>query len=63
MIIRAFLIFIVLDLIENIVHFNIGRNSSIDNFQFSLPSIRDFIKMIIVILIFGIVEGGFKLYD
>lgn len=62
-IIRAFIIFIALDLLENMVHYNIGRNSSLDTFQFSLPSIRDFIKILIVVLIFGIVEGGFKLYD
>jgi len=62
-IIKAFFIFIALDLLENIVHFNIGRNSSIDTFQFSLPTIRDFIKIIIVIIIFGLLEGGFKLYD
>ena len=50
----SFIVFIVLNLIENVIHYNIGKGL---NNKFVLPSSDDWIKIIITMIIFAILQG------
>jgi hypothetical protein len=52
----SFFIFIGLNIAENLIHYSIGRNSGI---QLSLPGMSDFIKIIIIMIIFALLQGWF----
>ena len=57
LIIISFFIFLFLNLIENYLHYNIGRNRENSFIKLSIPSQNDFIKIIIIMFIFGILQG------
>ena len=57
LIIISMLVFGVLNLIENLIHYSIGRSYNGEEFVFSLPSYGDFIKIIIVMIVFGLAQG------
>ena len=52
-------VFGILNLVENLIHYNIGRSYSEHNgkFVFYFPDIHEFIKIIGVMIIFGIAQG------
>jgi|LakMenEpi03Aug12_release.lakeMendotaPanAssembly.Ray.scaffolds.fasta_scaffold2079910_2 hypothetical protein len=56
LIIISMLIFSVLNILENIVHYNIGRSFK-QKFTLNMPSIKDFQQIIIVMLIFAFLQG------
>lgn len=49
-------VFIVLNIIENIVHYNIGRSFK-QKFTLNMPSKKDFQYIIIVMIIFAFLQG------
>lgn len=61
----SMLIFGILNLIENLIHYNIGR--SYENqygnqyndvgFVFYIPTLSDFVKILLVMFIFGLAQG------
>ena len=67
------IIFGILNIIENLIHWNIGANSdfskqfksetigyshsNISGFKFNFPTKSDFLKIIGVMIIFGITQG------
>lgn len=53
----SFLIYIFLNLIENFIHYNIGRHSNEKNIKLSPPTKLDWIKIIIVMIIFAFLQG------
>ncbi len=55
----SFLIFICLNITENIIHYNIGRHNDSDFTALSFPSKRDLILIIIIMFIFAILQGWF----
>ena len=66
----SFLVFIVLNAIENVLHYSIGRSSiqsdgetnknmSID---VTLPSGYDIVKFLVVMIIFAFLQGGLTYY-
>jgi len=55
----SFLIFIVLNVIENYVHYNIGRHTNSKNIELSMPTKNDWIKIIVVMIVFAFLQGGF----
>lgn len=64
LIIISMLVFGVLNLIENMIHYTIGRNSDNNYYSknnkkylFNFPSGEDFIKIIITMIIFGLAQG------
>jgi hypothetical protein len=57
LIIISMLVFGVLNIIENLIHYNIGRSYKDYNFTFHTPSQEDFIKIIIVMIIFALAQG------
>ncbi len=63
--ILSFLIFIVLNVIENVIHYNIGKNhdaTSDESIQFTNPSQRDWGRIILIMFIFAVLQGVFTSY-
>ena len=56
----SFFIFIGLNVTENFIHYNIGRhNEDDDTVHLSMPTKRDWMKIIIVMVVFAILQGWF----
>ena len=69
----SFLVFIILNVIENVIHYNIGkfhdRGSSGGNggggvagYHFTNPSSTDWVRIIVIMLVFAILQGLFTSY-
>ena len=59
-IIISMLVFIVLNIIENVIHFNMGKYSGTEmNLKkiFEVPNFTDFIEICIIIIIFAFAQG------
>ena len=52
----SFFVYIFVNLFENIFHYNIGRFSNKET-KFELPSKKDFIKIVVVMCIFALLQG------
>jgi hypothetical protein len=57
----SFCVFIFINLIENIIHYNIGKHHD-KNLKIDLPSKKDWIKIIITMIIFAILQGFLTYY-
>ena len=59
-------VFIVINTIENIIHFTIGRNVQSKNemkpLTFEMPTKYDIIKIVIVMIIFALLQGIMTCY-
>ena len=62
LVIISFIVFIILNVIENYIHYNIGRNRDVEGIKLSTPSFKDWIKIIITMIIFGILQGSLTAY-
>lgn len=62
--IASFIAFLILNLIENIIHYNIGRNRDVkDHFVvLSAPSERDWIKIIVIMIVFAFLQAGLTIF-
>jgi hypothetical protein len=62
----SFLVFIVLNVIENVIHYNIGKyhtNGKTDTgFHFTNPSQTDWVRIVVIMLIFAVLQGFFTTY-
>jgi len=71
----SFLVFIVLNVIENVIHYNIGKyhdnsetrpdnnkDNQVAGFYFSNPSETDWIRIVVIMIIFAILQGFFTSY-
>ena len=58
--ISAVIVFIILNIIENYIHYNIGRHHD-SQLEFVNPSSSDWMKIIITMIIFAILQGFFTL--
>lgn len=60
----SFLIFIILNIIENIIHYNIGKNHglSYNSIEVTSPSSLDWYRIIFIMIIFACLQGGFTTY-
>jgi hypothetical protein len=68
----SFLVFIVLNLIENVIHYNIGKyhegdhgngnDRSIAGFHFTNPSETDWVRIVVIMFIFAVLQGVFTSY-
>ncbi len=47
-----------MNLIENIVHYNIGKYTN-QNTQFDLPTRKDWVKIVAVMVAFAVIQGSF----
>lgn len=57
----SFIVFVILNIIENVVHYNIGKTSNME-FELSNPTIIDWKKIIITMIIFALLQGIFTMY-
>jgi hypothetical protein len=57
----SFIVFAVLNIIENVIHYNIGKTSNKD-FEFSNPTLIDWKKIIITMIIFALLQGFLTMY-
>ena len=57
----SFIVFTLLNIIENVVHYNIGKTSN-KEFQFTNPTIIDWKKIIFTMIIFALLQGIFTMY-
>lgn len=73
----SFLVFIVLNVIENVIHYNIGKyhdaatasgtdlrpkSESVAGFHFTNPSEADWIRIVVIMIIFAVLQGFFTSY-
>lgn len=55
--ISSFVVFIILNLFENMLHYSIGKESNKEKVSFQLPTKVDWIRIIIVMLVFAILQA------
>jgi hypothetical protein len=58
----SFIIFALLNIVENVIHYNIGKTSNKDGFEFTNPTITDWKKIIITMIIFALLQGFLTMY-
>lgn len=60
--IASFIAFVILNTFENVLHYNIGRTSDEDEIVvLSNPTPKDWIRILIVMLVFAILQGLFTI--
>jgi hypothetical protein len=52
----SFFVYIFVNLFENMIHYNIGRFSNKET-KLELPTTKDFIKIVLVMCIFALLQG------
>jgi hypothetical protein len=52
----SFFVYILVNLFENMIHYNIGRFSNKET-KLELPNTQDFIKIVIVMCVFALLQG------
>jgi hypothetical protein len=57
----SFFVYIFVNLFENLVHYNIGRFSNKET-KFELPSKKDWIKIVLVMCFFALLQGLLTYY-
>ena len=57
----SFIVFAILNIIENVIHYNIGKTSN-KEFEFSNPTRIDWKKIIITMVIFALLQGFLTMY-
>ena len=55
-IVISFFVYIFVNLFENMIHYNIGRFSNKET-KLELPSKKDFIKIVVVMCAFALLQG------
>ena len=57
----SFFVFVCINLIENLLHYNIGRNTD-KEIKINSPTTKDWIRIIVVMIIFAILQGMLTYY-
>lgn len=57
----SLIVFALLNAIENVIHYNIGKTSNID-FEFSNPTRNDWKKIILTMIIFALLQAFLTMY-
>ena len=55
-IVISFFVYLFVNLFENLIHYNIGRFSN-KKTEFELPTTKDFIKIVLVMCVFALLQG------
>ena len=53
----SFFIYILINLIENLLHYNIGINRNKNDIKLYIPVKKDWTRIIIVMIIFALLQG------
>ena len=56
LIVVSFCVYIVVNLFENLIHYNIGRFSNKET-KIELPTKKDFVKIVVVMCAFALLQG------
>jgi len=62
LIIVSFVVYIFVNIIENTIHYNIGKFSNRDEYHFDIPTKKDWIRIIIIMIIFALLQGFLTYY-
>jgi hypothetical protein len=57
----SFLVYIFVNFFENMIHYNIGRFSN-KKTKIELPNKEDFIKIVVVMFVFALLQGLLTIY-
>jgi hypothetical protein len=57
----SFIVFALLNTIENVIHYNIGKTSN-RPLEISNPTINDWKKIIVTMIIFALLQGFLTMY-
>lgn len=57
----SFIVFALLNIIENVIHYNIGKTSNAE-FEISNPTIVDWKKILVTMIIFALLQGFLTMY-
>jgi hypothetical protein len=57
----SFFVYLFVNFFENLIHYNIGRSSNKET-KFEIPSKKDWIKIIIVMCVFALIQGLLTYY-
>ena len=57
----SFIVYLFVNLFENMIHYNIGKFSNKET-RLELPSRKDFIKIIVVMCVFALLQGILTVY-
>jgi hypothetical protein len=57
----SFCVFIFINLLENLIHYSIGKHHD-KNLKLELPSKKDWLKIIITMIIFALLQGFLTYY-
>ena len=57
----SFVAFMILNIIENTIHYSNGKHYDKEGFYFDMPTKKELIKIIIIMLIFAILQGIFTM--
>ncbi len=52
----SFAVYLFVNLFENLIHYNIGRNSN-SEIKFEIPTKKDWIKIVFVMFFFAFLQG------
>lgn len=57
----SFIVFSILNMIENLIHYSIGRTHARKNYKIELqkPTFHDWTKIIGIMIVFGILQASF----
>jgi hypothetical protein len=60
----SFMVFIILNVIENVIHYNIGKfhdrgGGGVAGYHFTNPSNTDWVRIIVIMFVFAILQGVF----
>jgi hypothetical protein len=55
-IVVSFFVYLFVNFFENIIHYNIGRFSNKET-KIKIPSKKDFIKIVVVMCVFALIQG------
>jgi hypothetical protein len=58
----SIVIFLVLNTIENLIHYNIGRFSDEDSLRLTNPTFVDWIRIIVTMVIFALLQGSLTIF-
>lgn len=60
-IVISFFVYLFVNLFENMIHYNIGKFSNKET-KLELPTKQDFIKIVIVMIVFALLQGVLTAY-
>jgi len=52
----SFLVYIFVNMFENLIHYNIGRFTNRET-KFEMPTAKDLVKIVIVMFVFALLQG------